>query len=394
MYETDPRIVLTLDAGGTNLIFSAIAGNREIVEPVHFHSVPDDLDRMLSTLVEGFEAVRRQLDAAPVAISFAFPGPADYAHGIIGDLPNFPSFRGGVALGPFLERKFGIPVFINNDGNLFAYGEAISGALPEVNTLLERSGSTKRYRNLLGVTLGTGFGAGAVIDGRLLTGDNGCGGDVWVFRNKHHEGMICEESVSIRAVRRVYGEITGSDAAHLTPRDIFDIAEGTRPGDREAARESFRRFGEVAGDVISQALTIIDGIVVLDEAYIDFADGGGFLPNTSCPPCWRRCAERSAPSPVTVSRGCRCRPMTSTHRRRLRSSCARSRCRWPFRTPKSMSATTTSGRPPSSARNSVPAGPSHWAPTLSPSRSSTGDNNARRPNTPDRTDPNKPTEEP
>ena len=131
MYETDPRIVLALDAGGTNLIFSAIAGNREIVEPVHFHSVPDDLDRMLSTLVEGFEAVRRQLDAAPVAISFAFPGPADYAHGIIGDLPNFPSFRGGVALGPFLERKFGIPVFINNDGNLFAYGEAISGALPD-----------------------------------------------------------------------------------------------------------------------------------------------------------------------------------------------------------------------------------------------------------------------
>lgn len=266
MYETDPRIVLTLDAGGTNLVFSAIAGNREIVGPIHFHSEPEDLDRMLSTLVEGFEAVRRQLPGAPVAISFAFPGPADYAHGIIGDLPNFPSFRGGVALGPFLEQKFGIPVFINNDGNLFAYGEAISGALPEVNALLERSGSTKRYRNLLGVTFGTGFGAGAVIDGRLLTGDNGCGGDVWVFRNKHHEGMICEESVSIRAIRRVYGELTGADTVPLTPRDIFDIAEGRRKGDRDAARESFRRFGEVAGDVISQALTIIDGIVVLGAA--------------------------------------------------------------------------------------------------------------------------------
>ena len=49
---------------------------------------------------------------------------ADYAHGIIGDLPNFPGFRGGVALGPYLEHVFGIPVFINNDGNLFAYGEA------------------------------------------------------------------------------------------------------------------------------------------------------------------------------------------------------------------------------------------------------------------------------
>ncbi len=263
MYETDPRIVLTLDAGGTNLVFSAMASDREIVAPVHFPSCPDDLDRMLATLVEGFETVQRQLPASPDAISFAFPGPADYANGIIGDLPNFPSFRGGVALGPYLERRFGIPVFINNDGNLFAYGEAISGALPEVNALLEAGGSTKRYRNLLGVTLGTGFGAGAVIDGKLLTGDNGCGGDVWVFRNKRHDGMICEESVSIRAIRRTYAELSGDRDGRLTPKDIFDIAEGLRPGDADAARESFRRFGEVAGDVISQALTIIDGIVVL-----------------------------------------------------------------------------------------------------------------------------------
>lgn len=263
MYETDSRIVLTLDAGGTNLVFSAMAANREIIAPIHFPSCPDNLDRMLATLVEGFETVRRKLQTAPAAISFAFPGPADYANGIIGDLPNFPSFRGGIALGPYLERHFGIPVFINNDGNLFAYGEAISGALPEVNALLKAGGSAKRYRNLLGVTLGTGFGAGVVIDRKLLTGDNGCGGDVWVFRNKHHDGMICEESVSIRAIRRVYAKLCGKRDDMLSPKDIFDIAEGLRPGNMEAARESFRRFGEVAGDVISQALTIVDGIVVL-----------------------------------------------------------------------------------------------------------------------------------
>lgn len=262
MYETDPRIVMTLDAGGTNLLFSAISAGREIVAPVHFPSAPDDLDLMLSTLVEGFEAVRRQLPAPPDAISFAFPGPADYAHGVIGDLPNLPAFRGGVALGPFLARRFGIPVYIDNDGNLFALGEAIAGALPEVNALLAESGSGRRYRNLAGFTLGTGFGAGVVIDGRLLTGDNGCGGDVYLFRNPLLPGMICEESVSARAVGRVYGELTG-DTRSLTPRDVFDIAEGTAPGDREAAAESFRRFGCVAGDVIAHALTLVDGIVVL-----------------------------------------------------------------------------------------------------------------------------------
>ncbi|MEG2061425.1 MAG: ROK family protein [Alistipes sp.] len=254
---------MTLDAGGTNLVFSAIANNREVVMPVHFPSCPDNLDRMLSTLIEGFEAVKRQLLTPPVAISFAFPGPADYANGVIGDLPNFPSFRGGVALGPYLKHHFGIPVYINNDGNLFAYGEAIAGALPYVNDLLKAGGSALRYKNLLGVTLGTGFGAGVVIDGKLLSGDNGCGGDVWVFRNKHYPTMICEESVSIRAIRRTYGELSGDNATELSPKEIFNIAEGLHAGNRSAAMKSFERFGEVAGDVISQALTIVDGLVVL-----------------------------------------------------------------------------------------------------------------------------------
>jgi hypothetical protein len=47
-----------------------------------------------------------------------------------------------------LEEKFGIPVFINNDGDLFVYGEAIGGLLPHVNGLLEKAGSPKRYQLL------------------------------------------------------------------------------------------------------------------------------------------------------------------------------------------------------------------------------------------------------
>ena len=198
----------------------------------------------------------------PGAISFAFPGPADYPAGIIGNLPNFPSFRGGVALGPYLEEKFGIPVFINNDGDLFAYGEALTGALPEVNLRLEKAGSIKRYKNLLGVTLGTGFGAGVVINGDLLMGDNAAGGDIWCFRNKKHQQYIVEESVSIRAVQHVYRELSG-DTSALTPKDIFDIAEGTRPGNQDAARRAFAELGEMAGDAIAQAITLIDGLVVI-----------------------------------------------------------------------------------------------------------------------------------
>lgn len=262
MYSNDNRIVMTLDAGGTNFVFSAMRGGREILNPVTYPAASHQLDACMKNLVAGFSIVRDRLPEPPVAISFAFPGPADYAAGIIGDLPNFPCFRGGVALGAFLEDAFGIPVFINNDGNLFAYGEALAGALPDINSRLEAAGSSKRYKNLLGITLGTGFGAGAVIGGQLLTGDNGCGGDVWCFRNKKYPEYIIEESVSIRAVKRVYTEQAG-DSSDRTPLDIFRIAEGLQVGNREAALRAFAELGEMAGDAIATAITVIDGLVVI-----------------------------------------------------------------------------------------------------------------------------------
>lgn len=263
MYNKDKRIVLTLDAGGTNFVFSAIQGFREIVEPVNIPAITDNLDSCLNVIVHGFQQVINKLPVQPVAISFAFPGPADYVNGVIGDLPNFSAFRGGVPLGAFLKEKFHIPVYINNDGNLFAYGEALAGVLPMINKELELAKNPKRYHNLLGITLGTGFGAGVVIDNCLLIGDNGCGSDIWHMRNAKYPNLITEESVSIRAVKRVYEEKSGQKDTSLTPLDIFNIAEGTRNGNINAAIQSFEELGEIAASAIINALDIVDGLVVI-----------------------------------------------------------------------------------------------------------------------------------
>jgi len=262
MHKKRNDAVLTLDAGGTSFVFSAIADNREVVDPICLPAYPEDLKKCLTSIVSGFQKVMDHLENPPVAISFAFPGPADYIHGVIGDLPNFPAFRGGVALGPYLEKEFGLPVFINNDGNLFAYGEAIAGALPEINRNLELAGNPKRFKNLLAITIGTGFGGGVVIDGKLLLGDNGCGGDVWLSANKHNNQFIAEEGVSIRAVKREYRELS-DDKGDFTPKEIFEIAEGTREGDRNAAIKSFEKLGEIAGFTIAESLNIVDGMVVI-----------------------------------------------------------------------------------------------------------------------------------
>ncbi len=263
MYTKDNRIVATLDAGGTNFVFGAMQAGEFITPPITIPSQAHNLDLCLQNMVNGFSQIISNLQEKPVAISFAFPGPADYPNGIIGGyLPNFPSFREGVALKAFLESKFGIPVYINNDGDLFAYGEALCGTLPEINRRLKEAGSTKQYKNLIGYTLGTGFGIGVVIDGRLNRGDNSCV-ETFCLPHKGHPEIIVEEGVAIRAIKRIYGEKTGNPNHGLSPKDICEIADGTREGDIAAARETFAEVGKTAGAAIATAVTIIDGLVVI-----------------------------------------------------------------------------------------------------------------------------------
>jgi len=111
-------------------------GNKSITETVALPSNGDKLDQCLANLVEASRASRNN---APISrghqlcVSRPADYPTDYWR-----LGKFAWISRWVALGPMLEEKFGIPVFINNDGDLFVYGEAIGGFLPYINGLLKR----------------------------------------------------------------------------------------------------------------------------------------------------------------------------------------------------------------------------------------------------------------
>ena len=262
-YTNDSRIVLTLDAGGTNFVFSAMQGMKEVAMPVRLPSYADDLDKSLESMEQGFSQLIEQLDVKPSAISFAFPGPADYPNGIITTPPNMTAYH-GVALGPFLQEKFQMPVFINNDGDLFVYGEAIGGFMNKVNKMLKDAGSPKQYNKLFGITLGTGFGGGLVVDGNLYIGDNSAAGEIWITRNKRNPKCFAEEGVSIRAVKGSYARITGIDASQVPePKYIYEIGLGNKEGNKDAALQAFAELGEVIGDALANAMTLLDGLVVI-----------------------------------------------------------------------------------------------------------------------------------
>ncbi len=261
---SDERVVLTLDAGGTNFVFSAIKGGNEIVDPIRKPSNANDLGLCLKTIIKGFQETKDLIKEDPIAISFAFPGPSDYKKGIIGDLANLPAFRGGVALGPMLEEHFNIPVFINNDGDLFAYGEALGGILPEINKRLQEANSPKQYSNLVGITLGTGFGGGLVHNNELFIGDNSIASEVWLTSSRLFPKRFAEEGISTRAIQRTYYENASNESnKDLMPVDIYKIAKDMNHPNKEAAQLAFQQFGNCLGDSLANLLTLTDGIAVI-----------------------------------------------------------------------------------------------------------------------------------
>lgn len=261
--RTEP-IIMTLDAGGTNFIFSAIQHYEEIIEPIRLAPHKDELEKCLGNIIRGFEEVQSQLEHPAAAISFAFPGPADYPNGIIGDLPNLSAFRGGVPLGPILQAHFNIPVFINNDANLFAYGEALFGCLPAMNESLKKANSPKRFQNLIGITLGTGFGVGLVTNNQLITGDNSSGGEGWLLRNRIMPDYNVEEHLSGAGIQRTYAQKAKLSLAEVgMPKNIGDIAKGLSAGNQAAAIATYHDFGLVLGEALATLITLFDGLVVL-----------------------------------------------------------------------------------------------------------------------------------
>ena len=103
-------------------------------------------------------------DYQVTAMAAACPGPMDPINGIIIEPPNIPEWK-YFPLQEFLENSFNVPVAINNDANLAAYGEWYFGA-------------GKGISNLIYLTISTGIGGGIIIDDKLLIGSAGFAGEI------------------------------------------------------------------------------------------------------------------------------------------------------------------------------------------------------------------------
>jgi glucokinase len=151
------KSILGADIGGTNIRVGKILNDQLLA--LHSQKITSTGSEK-KVLEEIVSSIHKLFDKSVIGIGVGVPSVVDVQRGIVYDVQNIPSFK-KVSLKKILEDEFKIPVYINNDANCFVAGEKYFG-------------KGKNYNNIVGLTIGTGLGAGIYTNSKLYTGAN-CG---------------------------------------------------------------------------------------------------------------------------------------------------------------------------------------------------------------------------
>ncbi|HEX2702466.1 MAG TPA: ROK family protein [Solirubrobacteraceae bacterium] len=154
--------VIGVDLGGTK----AVAGAVDASLVVHYRArreVPtSDLGSLLDMLNELVDEVREAVGGEVEGVGFGIPCLIDQERGLAASSVHLPI--NGVAFADVMAERLGLPVFIDNDGNLALLAE-------------HRAGAARGERNAVMLTLGTGIAGAIVIGGELYRGSQGAAGE-------------------------------------------------------------------------------------------------------------------------------------------------------------------------------------------------------------------------
>jgi glucokinase len=214
--------VIGVDIGGTKIL-AGVVDRQGHVEHRREHATSTASE---DEFLAGLEAAVEELLADEIAaIGFGIPSPIDQRTGRALQAVNLP-----LTDIPFRDRmkeRFGLPVGIENDANAATYAEFRFGAARDVDSMVM-------------LTLGTGCGGGAVIDGQLFRGWAEFGHIVIVY-----DGLPCQ------------GSCTGR--GHLEPY-VTGVAAGKLAAEEFGPAVDAHRLVRLANEGEPRAIEILDGI--------------------------------------------------------------------------------------------------------------------------------------
>jgi glucokinase len=200
-------MLLGIDLGATNVRVGRV--HEGAVEALH--EAPIDQSKDPNTLIQQMASlIELCWHPAIRSIGIGVPSVVDVERGIVYDVQNIPSWK-EVHLKDIMEARFSVPTWVNNDANCFVLGERYYG-------------QAKGKSNVIGLIIGTGFGAGVVLNGTLVSGTNCGAGEVGMLPYK---GSILEHYCSGQFFERFFGETGDSVYKKAQNGDAEAIAKYT-----------------------------------------------------------------------------------------------------------------------------------------------------------------------
>lgn len=227
-----------IDIGGTN-IKSVLFNGDKVMMDYSLGTPKDSLEHLIIMILALIEPLAKKAEESKVKIrgvGLGVPGIVDPYSGKITDAPNLPMLN-GIKLAEILEKRINLPVKMDNDTECFLRAEATVGA-------------AAKYKNIYGITIGTGIGGAWWVNGNIYYGAHG-------FSEPGR--MIVD-----------FHEQTTLEAAYqkLTQNNPMNLAQENYRGD-ELARRAYEEIGLFLG------LACVNIINLLDPEAIVF--GGGVM---------------------------------------------------------------------------------------------------------------------
>ena len=276
--------VLGIDIGGTKCtvslgeidsdgIPSVIAKN---ILQTSAHPDPYQLIKRMQDEIESLLTYHITDSDKLSSIGISCGGPLDSTRGIILSPPNLPGWD-NIHIAELFQKKYNVPVFLQNDANACALAEW-------------KFGAGRGYRNIIFLTFGTGLGAGLILDGKLYTGTNDMAGEVGHIRLENFgpvgygkagsfEGFCSGGGIAQLAQSKVREKLQMGEPVsfcksmnEISTITALIVAEAARNGD-QLAKEIYNICGTYFGKGISILIDILNPeLIIIGSIFVRSAD--------------------------------------------------------------------------------------------------------------------------
>jgi glucokinase len=259
-----------VDVGGTTIKAGIVDRKGKILEQVSFDTKADKGPRVvMNQIVLTIEQLlEREKKGACLGIGVGMPGVVTPDDGLVRYPPNFADWE-EVPVAANLRKVFALPIFIENDANAAAIGEATCGA-------------GKAFKDFLFVIWGSGVGGGIILDHKIYRGPHGGAGEIGHV-SVDYNGLLCncgskgciEAYIGQRYLSKRTKEIIQNRPKDAFPSKIYDLVGGNlnkiEPAIISRAAEDgdptaiaiLQEAGEILGYGLASALNILDLRIVV-----------------------------------------------------------------------------------------------------------------------------------